>query len=77
MRSQLDQFVELRKEWAWIGDIYSETMRDSLKRLDNAFAAFFRRHAKGENPGYPRFRAKRRFDTFAYPHGDRAVKVFE
>jgi putative transposase len=77
LSSQQKQFVELRAEHDWIGAVYAESMRDALKKLDNAFAAFFRRHAKGENPGYPRFRAKRRYDTFSYPHGDRAVKVFE
>ncbi len=37
-----------------------------LKRLDRAFAAFFRRCKVGENPGYPRFRSHRRYDTLEF-----------
>ncbi|MEW1914503.1 helix-turn-helix domain-containing protein, partial [Kitasatospora sp. NPDC085895] len=33
----------------------------TLRRLDKAFAAFFRRVKSGETPGYPRFRGVNRF----------------
>ncbi|MFD0273225.1 RNA-guided endonuclease InsQ/TnpB family protein [Kitasatospora sp. NPDC127111] len=39
----------------------------TLRRLDKAFAAFFRRVRAGEKPGYPRFRSSRRFDTVEFP----------
>ncbi|MFE0190176.1 RNA-guided endonuclease InsQ/TnpB family protein [Streptomyces sp. NPDC058989] len=39
----------------------------TLRRLDKAFAAFFRRIKAGEAPGYPRFRNARRFDTVDFP----------
>jgi putative transposase len=39
----------------------------TLRRLDKAFAAFFRRVKAGEKPGYPRFRAASRFDTVTFP----------
>ncbi len=32
----------------------------TLRRLDRAFQAFFRRVKAGENPGYPRFRGRGR-----------------
>ncbi|MFE9438525.1 RNA-guided endonuclease InsQ/TnpB family protein [Streptomyces sp. NPDC006602] len=35
----------------------------TLRRLDKAFAAFFRRVKSGETPGYPRFRGVNWFDT--------------
>ena len=35
----------------------------TLRRLDKAFAAFFRRVKAGEKPGYPRFRGVNWFDT--------------
>ncbi len=38
----------------------------TLRRLDRAFAAFFRRVKAGEKPGYPRFRSGRRFDTVEF-----------
>ncbi|MGW3950101.1 RNA-guided endonuclease InsQ/TnpB family protein [Streptomyces sp. NPDC004752] len=39
----------------------------TLRRLDKAFAAFFRRVGAGEKPGYPRFRSGKRFDTVDFP----------
>ena len=39
----------------------------TLRRLDKAFAAFFRRVKAGEAPGYPRFRGVSRFDTVEFP----------
>ncbi|WP_331747945.1 transposase [Streptomyces chartreusis] len=39
----------------------------TLRRLDKAFAAFFRRIKTGDKPGYPRFRSGKRFDTVDFP----------
>lgn len=39
----------------------------TLRRLDKAFQAFFRRMKAGETPGYPRFKGKHRFDTVEFP----------
>ena len=39
----------------------------TLRRLDKAFAAFFRRVKSGEKPGYPRFRGVNWFDTVEFP----------
>jgi putative transposase len=39
----------------------------TLRRLDKAFAAFFRRVKSGDMPGYPRFRGVNRFDTVDFP----------
>ncbi|MFF2619748.1 RNA-guided endonuclease InsQ/TnpB family protein [Kitasatospora sp. NPDC058046] len=39
----------------------------TLRRLDKAFAAFFRRVKSGETPGYPRFRGVNWFDTVDFP----------
>ncbi|GAA2661182.1 transposase [Streptomyces vastus] len=39
----------------------------TLRRLDKAFAAFFRRVKAGEAPGYPRFRGVNWFDTVDFP----------
>ena len=43
----------------------------TLKRLDLAFQAFFRRVKAGETPGYPRFKSLKRFKGWGYKtHGD-------
>jgi putative transposase len=39
----------------------------TLRRLDKAFQAFFRRIKAGQKPGYPRFRSIGRFDTVVFP----------
>ena len=39
----------------------------TMRRLDKAFQAFFRRVKAGEKPGYPRFKGLDRFDSFTYP----------
>jgi putative transposase len=39
----------------------------TLRRLDKAFAAFFRRVKSGGTPGYPRFRGVNWFDTVEFP----------
>lgn len=39
----------------------------TLRRLDKAFAAFFRRIKAGDKPGYPRFRGVNWFDTVDFP----------
>ena len=46
-----------------------------LRRLDKAFAAFFRRMKAGEEPGFPRFKGKNRFHSLEYRHGD-GCKLF-
>ncbi|MEU1791171.1 transposase [Streptomyces sparsogenes] len=39
----------------------------TLRRLDKAFQAFFRRVRSGEKPGYPRFKGVGHFDTVVFP----------
>ncbi|WP_089101834.1 RNA-guided endonuclease InsQ/TnpB family protein [Streptomyces hyaluromycini] len=39
----------------------------TLRRLDKAFQAFFRRVKNGETPGYPRFKGVGHFDTVVFP----------
>lgn len=39
----------------------------TLRRLDKAFAAFFRRVRAGAAPGFPRFKGARWFDTVIWP----------
>jgi len=39
----------------------------TLRRLDKAFAAFYRRGKTGAKPGYPRFRSVDRWDSVEWP----------
>lgn len=40
--------------------------RGTLKRLDRAFSDFFKRVKAGQNPGFPRFRSARRWDSLEW-----------
>ncbi|MEV7238921.1 transposase, partial [Streptomyces sp. NPDC051020] len=46
----------------------------TLRRLDKAFAAFFRRIKSGQTPGYPRFRSVSGFDTVEFPKDGDGVR---
>jgi putative transposase len=45
--------------------------QDILRRVDKTFTAFFRRVKAGIKAGYPRFKSRRRFDSYTLPsYGD-------
>jgi putative transposase len=44
--------------------------RGTLRRLDWAFTAFYRRCREGQRPGYPRFRSLRRWDSLQWEDRD-------
>jgi len=43
-----------------------QPLRGALRRLDEAYGAFFRRCAAGETPGHPRFRGRSRWNTIMW-----------
>ncbi len=53
-----------RPEFVELG---SHALQQTLRRLDLAFQAFFRRVKAGQTPGFPRFKSAKRFSGFAYP----------
>jgi putative transposase len=45
--------------------------QDILRRVEKTFKAFFRRVKAGQKAGYPRFKSRRRFDSYTFPsYGD-------
>lgn len=58
--------AKIRQEYQ---DIAAHVLQDVLRRLDRAFQNFFRRCKTGENPGFPRFQSRNRYDSFTYPDG--------
>lgn len=58
---------ELKKEYPFLNDVFSQSLQNVSTRIDLAFRAFFRRCKTDEKPGYPRFRSKFRYDSFTYP----------
>ena len=48
----------------------ASSLQHILRRLDKAYAAFFRRIKAGETPGHPRFKGETRFNSIEYTYGD-------
>lgn len=60
---QIREIPELKKGKPELGEVYSQTLQDVVRRLDKAFQNFFRRVKKNkngekQNPGYPRYLIK-------------------
>jgi putative transposase len=66
---QFRDLTEVRAARMGPAQMSCSAMRDPLRRLDRAFAAFFRRVNAGVKPGYPRFRSVRRYDSLTWDSG--------
>jgi putative transposase len=62
--AQLPGVKEVRPEYQ---DINAQVLQQVLHRLDRAYQAFFRRAQAGEEPGFPRFQGRDRYNSFTYP----------
>jgi putative transposase len=71
---QYAELTQLRAADTRFAGVYRELLDAALHKLDLAFRAFYRRCATGETPGFPRFRAARRYNTLEFPHGNRALR---
>ena len=68
---QSSWFKDERQNNLWFAHINFSSAQATLRRLDKAFANFFRRVKAGQEPGYPRFKAADRFNSILFPsHGD-------
>lgn len=68
---QSGQLKAARKTNPFLAATNFSSCQATLRRLDRAFQAFFRRVKAGETPGYPRFKGRNRFDTIEFPsYGD-------
>lgn len=72
---QNKQLTEIKKIRPELNEIHSQVLQDVLRRLDKAFQAFFRRLRGGEKPGYPRFKSRKRYDSFTYTQSGFALKA--
>jgi putative transposase len=57
----------LKQERPALSSVHSQVLQNVAMRIDLAFKAFFRRCKAGEEPGYPRFRGKGRYDSMTFP----------
>jgi putative transposase len=63
---QANQLKELRSFDEDVAFLNYSSCQQTLRRLDKAFRAFFRRVRKKQKPGYPRFKGRRRFKSVSY-----------
>lgn len=88
--SRFDQEAEVsgvRAALPEYGAVYSHVVQEAVRRVDLAFQAFFRRveaweaaspglRAHMPKPGYPRFKGRNRYDSFAFKQpGNGCVRV--
>jgi putative transposase len=64
---QSAQLKEIRRIRPDVAAWSFSSQQATLRRLNRAFAGFFRRVKAGGLPGYPRFRSARRFDSVEWP----------
>jgi putative transposase len=68
---QCADLTELRAANDMYAGLNAQSSQATLKRLDLAFQAFFRRVKSGDEPGFPRFKSFGRFSGWGYKtHGD-------
>lgn len=68
---QANQLKEIRLFDLDLARVNFSACQDVLKRLDKAFKALFSRIAKGEKPGFPRYKGFGRYDSITWPsYGD-------
>ena len=68
---QCRALTECRRDIPGMAACPVAVQRGTLKRLDEAFRAFFRRVKAGGAPGFPKFRGRRSFDSFSAVSGVR------
>jgi len=59
--------TQWKKEKPELREVHSQVLQNVQVRVDLAFQAFFRRVKVGDEPGYPRFKGKGRYDSFTFP----------
>jgi putative transposase len=71
---QCRELTDLRADDPEYADLYCDSERVTLKRLDLAYSAFFRRVKSGQVAGFPRFKSFNRFSGWGY--GDNGYKLY-
>ena len=72
---QHNELPHLKAERPSLKTVHAQVLQNVAVRIDLAFKAFFRRVKQGEEPGYPRFRGKFRYDSFTYPQWEKSCKI--
>lgn len=60
-----------------LAEVPSQVLQDVIKRVDLAFAAFFRRVEEGHPPGFPRFKSRFRSHSLTFKQFGNSFKIHE
>ena len=66
--TQANALPELKQASPFWSSVHSDVLQDTLRRLDKAYQAFFRRVKAGEAPGFPRFKGAGRYRSMTFSH---------
>jgi len=66
--TQQAALTPLREESLFWSVLHIDILQDTLRRLDKAHKAFFRRVKAGEKPGYSRFKGQGRYRSMTFSH---------
>lgn len=67
--------IHYRKTFPQARPVFSQTMQNVCKTVDEAFKAFFRRVKAGEKAGYPRYKSRNSFHSFEFPQYPVGAKI--
>ena len=69
--SQANQLKDIRRDRPDVAAANFSMLQAVCRRAQRSFEAFFRRVAAGQEPGYPRFKSRARWDSVTFPsYGD-------
>jgi putative transposase len=69
--SQANQLKDIRRDRPDIAAVNFSMLQAVCRRAQRSFEAFFRRVNAGQEPGYPRFKSRSRWDSVTFPsYGD-------
>src|SRR5258708_28496241 len=64
---QQAELPDLKAACPEYAEVNAQVLQDVMLRVQRTYQAFFRRVARGETPGYPRFQGRNRYNSFTYP----------
>ena len=62
----INQLPKLKEDYPWLNEVSASSLQLELGDLNNAYQNFFRRAKKKQNPGFPKFKSKKKSKT-KYP----------
>src|SRR5258708_5489508 len=72
--AEVPECKEVRHE---LHEVPAQVLQDAVKRVDRAYDDFFRRVENGEEPGYPRFKSRSRYDSMTFKQYGNSFQVLE